>query len=173
MRTRRNRRAFTLIEMLLAIALLAALLAAVAAGVHASFHSYAENEDIAAATQSARAILIRLTTEVRTAAAVDSTDTQLTIIPPDDGSGLQQVQYEFTGGTLYYRRTANGNTTSHVLLGPGDEAVVTTFHVLREVGLDWQGVPCTKSVTVRLELHADNAPLAMTVSACPRRNQDF
>ena len=169
----RKQRAFSLAELLLAIAILGALLAAVAIGGKAFLLSYAENEDIATTVQTARMILTKLSTEVRTAAAVGSTDTQLTIFTPDDGSGLQQVQYDFTGGTLYYRRTVNGNTTSHVLLGAGDDATVTTFFVLREIGQDWKGFPCTKSITIRMEIQADNATFSVTVTACPRRNQDY
>ena len=163
--------AFTIAELLLTLALLGVLLAGLAVAIDASMLSYRENEKIATATQAARVILNRMTTEIRTAAAVDSTSTQITIVPPDDGSGLEQIQYDYAEGALYYRRTINGATASYVLLGAGDEVTVSSFAVLREVGLDWQGTPCTKSITVRLSLLVKNETFAVTASASPRRNQ--
>ncbi len=147
------------------------LLAAIAIALHASILSYNENDKIASITQTARSILDRMMRDVRTAAAVDSTTTQLTVIPPDDGSGLTQIQYDYVEGTLYYRRTVSGQTTSHVLLGPDDEITINAFTIIREIGIDWQGTSCTKSITVRLGLTVANQNFALTASAAPRRNQ--
>jgi len=166
-----TRGGFGLIELLLSLAIMAMLLAAVSAAIHTSLKSYQENQKIAAVTQSARSILDRMMRDVRTAAAVDSAATELTIIPPDDGSGLEQLKYDFTGGVLYYRRTVSGQTTSHVLLGSGDEVTVSDFTVTREVGQDWQGTPCTKSITASLSLAAGGYTFSVTASAAPRRNQ--
>lgn len=169
---------FTLVELLLGLAISAMLLAAIAAAVHASLMSYQENEKSASLTQTARAVLNRLVNDVRTAQAVTSTETSLTIIPPDNGSGITEVQYDFTGGQLLYRVTQNGTQSSHVLVdGPAgagaNEAQISAFTVLREVGLDWQGFECTKSATVRLVLSIDGDTFGVTATAAPRRNQTY
>ncbi len=170
---RKQQKGFTLLELLISISLLAMLMASVAAAVHASLQSSTENTKLAALTQSARSVLNRITHDVRTAAAVDVTSTAVTIIPPA-GSGMDQIQYEFADGVLYYRRTVSGSQESFVLIGSADENVtVGSFLVLSEIGLDWQGVSCTKSVTVTLGLTSGSNTLTVTASASPRRNQTF
>jgi len=173
MHTRTRQNGFTLVELLLAVAILAMLLAAVAAGVHASLTSYAENEKIAALNQTSMSILNRMVHDVRTAAAVDVAFYTITIIPPTNAEGLEEIEYSYDGATLWYRRKVNGTTTSHVLLGPSDDVQVGVFYAVAETGLDWEGTPCTKSVAIRLELSLDDRVVATTVSAAPRRNQDY
>ena len=77
-----HRRAFTVAEMIMALVITALLLAAVAAAMHATMYSYKENEQIASVTQTARSILGRMSTDIRTAQAIDYTDGLLSIIPP-------------------------------------------------------------------------------------------
>lgn len=173
---RGNRSGFTLIEVILAVTITALLLAAIATAMHASLMSYTENEKAAAVTQTSRSVINRLVRDVRTAQAVDSTDTSLTIIPPDNGSGITEIQYDFSGGQLLYRVTRNGQQSTHVLIeapdqggGPG----VGSFDVLREVGQNWEGVDCTKSITVRLVLEMDGRPFGVTATSAPRRNQTY
>ena len=166
----RKTRAFTVVEALLALTILAMLLASVAVAVHASMQSYTENERMAAVTQASRVILSRMMREVRTATDVDSTATLLTITPADDGSGLEQIQYQYTGGLLYYRRTVNGVQTTHVLLGDGaDDIVISAFSIVREDS--GEGVPL--SVKARLVLTKGTASFAVTASAAIRRNQEY
>ena len=159
---------FSLIELLVAVAIFAALLAAVATAMHASLLSYKENEKIASVTSTARWILHGMMQEVRTATDVDSTATQLTIDP--DGTGQNNIQYELSNNVLYCRRSAAGSTTTHVLLDSSDNVSVTAFSVVREVDTD---TLATLSVTVRLALAMDNQGFAVTASAVPRRNQAY
>ncbi|MBL7132992.1 MAG: prepilin-type N-terminal cleavage/methylation domain-containing protein [Phycisphaerae bacterium] len=162
--------AFTLAEAILALAILAMLLAAVAVAVHASMQSYTENERIASVTQASRVILSRMMAEVRSAADVNSTDTLLTITTADDGSGLEQIQYEYTGGKLHYRRTVNGVQSDHVLLGDGaDGIVISACSFVPEDSDD--GVPLSRKV--RLVLVRGTASFAVTASAAIRRNQEY
>jgi len=108
--------------------------------------------------------------EARAAADLDSTATQLTITPIDDGAGLEQIQYEYTGGQLHYRQTVNGQQTDQVLIGDGsDNITISEFSVLRED--DAEGIPV--SVKVRLVLARDNESFPLTASAVIRRNQKF
>jgi type II secretory pathway pseudopilin PulG len=160
-----------LVEVLLSLAILAALMAALGVAVHASLASYRENDKITSSTQAARAVLERLSRDIRTAAAVDAQTDTVTIIPPDTGSGIQQVQYEYdsANGQILYRVTANGQTTSHVLLGGNVE--VTAFSVTTLMGQDWQGLTCIGRLTIRIGLSVDNQTIDVTSSVAPRRNQ--
>jgi len=162
---------FTLVEVLLSTAIVGMLLASVAAAFHASLLSYDENEEIAAVTQSARWALNRIVGDVRTAAALEATSSRITIIPPGD-SGLDEIEYEYVDDVLYYRRTTGGQTASQTLLGDGD-ITLDVFAVQSTTGQDWQGLTCTKSVTIRMQFTADNQTFTMTVSAAPRRNQTY
>ena len=163
---------FTLLEALLGVALLAILLAAVAAAMHAAMLSYNDNDRVAAVTQSARWALSRMMTEVRTADAVDCSSSQLSIIPPDDGSGLQLIQYTCQNGVLSCSRKVNGVTTTYAMLGQADNVAVQAFAVNKETA-QRQGQTYTRSVTARLQIAVGNEAISVTASTAPRRNQDY
>ena len=160
--------AFSIAELLLAMALMAILMASVAAASQAAMTCYDQDMKIAEVTPSARWALQRMMGDVRQAEALNVTTTQLTIVPPA-GTGVDEVQYFYNGGVLYYRRTIGGNTTTQALVGDGD-VTLNVFSLQKQTGLDWEGVSCVKSVTVRIELRADGRPFTMTASAAPRRN---
>ncbi len=175
---RKCRRAgLTLVELLLALAISCALLAAVATAMHGSLMSYRENEKIAELTQTSRSILNRLARDVRTADGVTTTSTSVTIIPSDDG--VDEIEYAFANGQLTYSITEDGNTTTTTIVEDANsathrEAQISSFSVVREDGedpSDPNGDPCTKAVTVRMELTIDGLSHTMTATASPRRNQ--
>jgi prepilin-type N-terminal cleavage/methylation domain-containing protein len=170
--TDRTDRAFTLIEVLLATALLALLLSAVAVAMHASMQSYTENEHLTALTQAARSVLSRMMRDVRTADAVDSTSTTLTILPPADGSGVTQVQYAWTGGSLTYSQTTGAGTTTEVLLGGNAAVSAQAFAVARETGVA-DGLTYTKTVTAAITFASGGRTFTVTASADVRRNQQY
>lgn len=62
---------FTIVELLVALAITGLLLAAVAVAFNASAINYRENEDIFKTINNARQALFRITTQLRTANAVD------------------------------------------------------------------------------------------------------
>ena len=70
-RNLKSRYAFTLVEILLALAISAILLAAVAVAFNASVINYQQNENIFKAINGARQALFRITSQLRTADAVD------------------------------------------------------------------------------------------------------
>ncbi|MCE5276776.1 MAG: type II secretion system protein [Planctomycetaceae bacterium] len=166
------RRGFTLVEVLLTLAVLGIVLAGVAVALQAALTSYTQNNRIAAVAQTARAVMDRMSREIRTATNVNSTSTSLTITPPDDGSGLQTIVYQLTGGQLHMRRTVNGAVDDAVLLGDGGEAggdvAISTFNVIRE---DAGGL--CQSVKVRLTMTCANETYTATCSAALRRNQSY
>ncbi|MDY7010553.1 MAG: prepilin-type N-terminal cleavage/methylation domain-containing protein [Planctomycetota bacterium] len=163
-------RAFTMVELLISLAITALLLASVAVGVHAYLKSYRDNERLISLMDTSRFVLSRMMIEARAAADLDSTAGQLTITPIVDGSGLQQIQYEYAGGQLHYRQTANGQQTDQVLIGDGsDDITISEFSVIRED--DAEGIPV--SVKMRLVLTRGNESFPLTASAVIRRNQKY
>jgi type II secretory pathway pseudopilin PulG len=173
--TNQQKTGFTVIEVLLSLALTGMLMTAVAVALHASLTSYHENDKIATATQTARSVLNRMMRDVRTAEAVNCDGYgAMSIIPPENGDGLEMIQYESVyDGKLYYRRTVNGNTTQYVLIGDSDEVTVSNFTAYNEMAQDGEGVWYTKCVTARLEVLVDDKRFTVTASAAPRRNQEY
>lgn len=170
----KTKQGFTIVEMLLALAILAVLLSAVAVAMHASLHNYSENTKIAELTQTARVVLNRMMSEVRTADAVDSASQRVTIIPPQpDPGNLTEIEYELDDGVLYCRRTVSGCQTSEPLIASDEDVQVTGFSVTRETGIDGEEVEYTKSVTTQLDLQSGNSTFSVTASACPRRNMEY
>ena len=66
MKNARYKNGFTIVELLLALAITSILLAAVAVAFNASMINYRRNEDIFKAINSARQALFRITTQIRT-----------------------------------------------------------------------------------------------------------
>ena len=62
---------FTIVEILLALAISAMLMAGIATAINASLFNYRENENTFKAINSARQALLRITNEIRTADAAD------------------------------------------------------------------------------------------------------
>ncbi len=69
-----NPNGFTIVEMLMALMIMGMLLAAVAVAFHASSLSYRHNEEMYRAMTTARAALLRITNDIRTADAVAVTE---------------------------------------------------------------------------------------------------
>ena len=106
---------FTLVEVLLSLAIMGMLLAAVALAFNASAVNYNENEAMFKAMNTARQALLRITTEIRTAQSVAligggaggaDGNTQCSMITADS----RNITYRYNSGnnTLYL----DDNTTS-------------------------------------------------------------
>ncbi len=170
--TRKNN-GFTIIEMLVAVAIVAMLLATVAVALHGSLVSYRENEKIAETVQVARVVLNRLVSEVRTADAVEYGPQRVTIIPPVNSEHVTEIEYELNGGVLYYRRVVMGTEESQAFISSDENVQVESFNVTRETDVDGEGVTYTTSLTVQLILRSGANIFPLTASACPRRNQEY
>ena len=163
---------FTLVEILIATAMVAMLLAAIAVAVQAATQGYRENERLTAVTQAARSVLARMMREIRTADEVDTTSTSISILPPEDGSGVTLIQYQWNNGTLTYRRTTHGTMASELLLGGSTAVSAQSFTVSRETGVA-HSVTYTKSVTATITFATEGRTFAVTASADVRRNQQY
>ena len=99
---------FTIAELLISLAVVGILLAAVAVAFNASIINYRENNDIFNAVNSARQALTRITTQLRTANAVNpnSPNNECALIT---ASG-EDITYRYNSGdkTLYLE--TNGNS---------------------------------------------------------------
>jgi len=173
MRPHRTAKAFTLAELLLALTISALLLLAIATVMYAGLESYKQNDQLATVTQTARSVLNRMTRDIRTAEAVDYDNEVFTIIPPDDGSGITEIQYERDGEELIYRVTKNGVETTENLIASSDDVYISAFTVTEETGQDWQGYDCTKCLTIRLTLSIDGKTHSFSATARPRRNLTY
>ena len=170
-----KRRAFSLVELLLALALSAMLLAAVAVAMDASFTSSDQNDRIADTTQTARAVLGRIAHDIRTANDLQPTATTISIHPPQPNAyNLALIQYAYANGALTESQTDNnGVVTTTTLLDNTGDVKITGFAVTFTMGLDSNLQPCTRSVTAHLTVTDGNQQFGVTASASPRRNQTY
>jgi len=174
MKRAKIRRGFTIVEMLMALAILAMILSAVAIAMHASLQNYGENMEIAELTQTARVVLNRMMSEIRTADAIDSASQRFTIIPPQpDPGNLTEIEYVLDGGVLYCCRTVSGTQTTEPLIASDEDVQVTGFTITRETDIGGDDIEYTKSVTVQLDLESGGNIFSVTRSACPRRNLEY
>ena len=164
---------FTLVEVILSLAIMAVIMAAVGAAMHGAFLAYAENNKIAQVTQTTRSVLHRMMQEVRTAEAVTSTATSISVVPPDNGEGLTLIVYQLTDGTLFYERTVNGEVLSEPVVGAGDGVTIQNFTVWRETATDGDSVEYTTRLTARLDISVGANRLDVSAAVCPRRNMTF
>ncbi len=104
MSTKKHKAGFTIVELLISLAITVLLLTAVAIAVNASAMNYKENKSIFDTVNSARQALYRITTQLRTAEAVDpNTANNLCTFfqssdPNDPGT---TYSYDSSDNTLY------------------------------------------------------------------------
>ena len=92
---------FTLAELLIALAITGILLAAMAVAFNASVMSYYENEGIAKAVKDAHQALSRMTTELRTALAVEPNEPANECSMVNIGGEDITFQYNSTDNKVY------------------------------------------------------------------------
>jgi len=143
MKSRRAKSAFTIIEVLMSLALLAMLMTAVAFAFDASVKNYKANQGIYETVNVGRQALLRITSDLRTAKAVatigasgDPDNKQVSLIAADD----RNVTYRFdsVNGILCYDDNTSGDSyvlTRHVTDATFNRALVpgTTENAVRSV----------------------------------------
>ena len=155
---------FTIAELLVALTISMLLLAAVAFAFQSSMINYQENEDIFIVTNSARQALFRMTTQLRTADAVDpnSPSNQCTFLTSND----ENITYDYRSADnkLYLITNSNGN--EYVLC---DNVTAMTFTL--ETFLDEED-GFTKVKSVQISMTVVNGDIEKTISsaAVVRRN---
>jgi prepilin-type N-terminal cleavage/methylation domain-containing protein len=151
---------FTIVELLVALAIASILLAAVATAFNASIINYRENEDIFKAINSARGALLRITSQLRTADAVDPTSpaNECTLIT---ASG-DDITYQYNNGDNKLYLIDNLSGSSYVLC---ENVTAMTF---TKTPTD-DGTDC-KSVQISITVVRGNAQRKISAAAVIRRN---
>ena len=155
---------FTIVELLVALAITGILLAAVAFAFNASVINYRENEDIFKAVNSTRQALFRITTQLRTAKAVDpnAPDYECTFIT----SGDENITYRYdnTDDKLYLI-TNDDSTDDDYVLCDNVTAMSCTKNTVVEDGLIK-----VKSVQISITVSSGNVRRTTSAAAVIRRN---
>ena len=151
----KHKNGFTIAELLVALAISSILLAAVAFAFQSSMINYRENEDIFKATNSVRQALFRMTTQLRTANAVDpnAPSNQCTFLT----SNGENITYDYRNADnkLYLITNSDGN--EYVLCDN-----VTAMSFARETFFDPED-GFTKVKSVQISMTVVNGDIEKTI----------
>jgi prepilin-type N-terminal cleavage/methylation domain-containing protein len=156
-----HRTGFTLVELLLALAITAILLTAVALAFNASVINYRENEDIFKAINNARQSLFRITSQLRTAAWVDpnAPANECSMITADD----ENITYRYDNtARVLYLITTDGD---YVLCSNVNSVTFTVDKVEDDMTK-------VKSVQIAISVASDGVEKKLAAAAVVRRNLD-
>ena len=153
---------FTIVELLLALAIASILLATVATAFNASFINYRQNEDMFKVINSARQSLFRLTSQLRTADAVDPTSpaNECTLIT----AGGDDITYRYNNAdNKLYLITNDDLTDPDYVLCDNVTAMTFTKNPTDD------GTDC-KSVQISITVTRGNVQRKISAAAVIRRN---
>lgn len=164
MRDPRYKTGFTIVELLLAVAIAAMLLVAVAVAFNASAINYRENEEIFRTINTARQALSRMTSELRTATAVDpNAPTNECTLWTADG---RDITYRYDSGQNKLFLVTNYDLTdSDYVLCENVTAMVCTKTAVVEGGLTK-----VKSVQISITVSSGDTQRTVSTAAVIRRN---
>jgi len=159
-----NRSALTIAEMLIALAVTAILLAAVAVAFNASVISYRVNEDTFRAINSARQALFRITTQLRTATAVDpntpNNECSLITVEGDDIT----YRYSSADNRLYLITNDDLTDSDYVLCDNVTAMTFTKNTAIRDT------VVYVKSVQISITVQSGGLQKTLVAAAVIRKN---
>ena len=160
---RKSRGGFTIIEMLISLAILALLMSAVATAFYASSINYRENEDIFAAVHTARQVLFRITMELRTATAVKHDDpaNECTMVTAE-GSDIT-YRYNSDDDTLYLITNDDATDADYVFC---ENVTAMTF----ERTVDAGDPTVVKNVQINMTVTAGDVSQNVATAVVVRRN---
>ena len=156
--------AFTIAEVLIALAITAILMAAVAVAFNASVINYNENKDIFNAINKARQALSRITTELRTAKAVvvSEASSQCSLIVAD-GSDFT-YQYNSSDNKLYLVTNDDLSDSDYLLCDN-----VTAMSFTKQTAVE-DSVTYVKSVLISITVSCGNTHQSLSAAAVIRKN---
>jgi prepilin-type N-terminal cleavage/methylation domain-containing protein len=160
MKNAKYKTGFTVAELLIALAISAMLLVAVAVAFNASAINYQENEDIFKTVNNARQALFRITSQLRTAYAVDpaAPNNECSFITAAD----ENITYEFRNAENKLYLITNVDSNEYVLC---DNVTAMTF---TKTPTD-DGLDC-KSVQISMTVVSGNVQKTISAAAAIRRN---
>ena len=153
---------FTIVELLLALAITGILLAAVAVAFNASIMNYQENEDIFKTINIARQALFRITTQLRTASAVDpNTPNNECSLFTADGEDIT-YQYRSADNKLYL--ITNSDAQEYVLC---ENVTAMTFK--KDTAAE-EAIVYVRSVQISMTVVSGDIVQTVSSAAVVRRN---
>jgi len=159
-----NRSGFTLVELLIALAIGAILLAAVAVAFNASAINYQQNEDIFKAINSARQALFRITSQLRTASAVDpnAPSNECTMIT----AAGEDITYRYNSSDkkLYLITNYDTSDADYVLCDN-----VTAMNCTKTIGVV-DATTVVKNVQISITVASNDIEKTISAAAVIRRN---
>ncbi len=164
MKKSKSIKAFTMIELLIAIVCAAMLMTAVAVAFDASVKNFSENEKIYQSTNTARQALQRLTATIRTANAIklpgEEASNLCSMITSDGGD----ITYDYRSGdkALYLVNNITGNT--YLLC---DNVTLMTFTKTTDVV---NSITVVKDIRIVMEVTVGGQPKTFKAAAVVRRN---
>jgi prepilin-type N-terminal cleavage/methylation domain-containing protein len=164
MQNTRYKTGFTIAELLIALAISGILLVAVAVAFNASAINYQQNEDIFKAINSARQALFRMTTQLRTADAVDpnSPSNECSLITAD-GEDIT-YRYNNADNTLYLITNDDLFDSDYVLCDNVTALTCTKNAVIEEAQIK------VKSVQISITVASGNLQRTVSTAAVIKRN---
>ena len=160
MKNTKNKAGFTVAELLLALAIASMLLVAVAVAFNASATNYRENEDIFRVMNSARQALFRITSQLRTADAVDPN------APNNECSFItaagEDITYQFRIAEKKLYLITNIDSNEYVLC---DNVTAMTFS-----NTPTDDLSDCKSVQISITVVSGNVQKTISAAAVIRRN---
>lgn len=157
---------FTIAELLIALAIMSVLLVAVAVVLNASVINYQENEDIFKSINLARQALFRITTQLRTASAVDpaAPENECTLIT----AAAEDITYRYvdTENKLYLITNDDLSDTDYLLC---DNVTAMTF--TKYTGTK-DGTTFVKSVQISITVQSGDSERTVSSAVVIRRNLD-
>ena len=154
----RHRHGFTFVELLIALTITALLLTAVAVAFNSSVINYRENKDMFTTINNARQALHRITTQLRTAQAVDpNAPANECAFITAEGDAIT-YQYNAAAQELYLIDTS---PTGQYLLC--DNVAAITFQ--KNTDTDDEGVVYVKSVQISMTVQSKNSSMQRTISS--------
>lgn len=164
MHNMRVKTGFTMIELLLGLAITAMLFAAVAVAFNASAVNYNQNENIFAGINSVRQALSRITTQLRSADAVDpnAASNECTFITADG----QNITYRFNSGdsTLYLITNDDTSDDDYVLCENVNSMTFTRETFIADSQIK------VKSVQISMSMTSGGVVQKLAAAAVIRRN---
>ena len=153
---------FTLAELLIALAISAMLLVAVAVAFNASTTNYRQNEDIFKVVNSSRQALFRMTSQLRTADAVDpaAPNNECSLIT----AAGEDITYQFRSAENKLYLITNIDSNEYVLC---DNVTAMTFTKTTVVE---DAVIIVKSVQISITVASSNIEKTISAAAAIRRN---
>jgi hypothetical protein len=169
------RRALSLSEVMISLAITSMLLTAIAAAFHSSATMIDNNDQFFRATQSGRVALNQVLTEVRRCDSVQVTSTQIDVIRPAEtrpaNEKMRSFKYDAANKRVVLFMTYLDNSVSAQY--PLAESVVSLAPFTYDTGVDANNAACVSRVSVALEVKVGSSDVRLSGSAAPRRSLTY